>query len=213
MRRATLVAALVLGSALGCEPPAPVPEKPTWAEDVQPILRANCFHCHGASAKFDPLKTARWDVYDLNESAYADLGFTVTEDPEGSKTFLGASDPAHFNALAIYVQPSAGEGRMPPPPALGLSDRDIAVLEKWKETGFTKGSHSPNHKPTLKWLAKPRQYVVADADYDQVLGKLTCGEAEVQVTRAGVLSLPSGVTAPCTGTLYDGFDEAAVSLK
>jgi len=50
--RITLVAMLL---GLGCGTEAPVPDKPTWVDDVQPIMQANCFHCHGPTASY-----AKW---------------------------------------------------------------------------------------------------------------------------------------------------------
>jgi hypothetical protein len=201
---------LVLASvlAIGCGAEAPVPDKPTWADDVQPILRANCFHCHGATADLSKAGTIRWDVLDLTDSALAALGFQETG------AFTSARNSVHLAVMLGFIGSPDETKRMPPPPATRLSDRDFAVLTNWMGTERVPGAHRPNHKPTIVWTIKPTQYQVLDADGDQVLGKLDCGGMEVTVLRTGGgLALPDGVTPPCTGTLFDGFQEASVSLK
>jgi hypothetical protein len=220
MRTRWLLAVSLL--VLGCATEAPVPEKPTWAEDVLPILRANCFHCHGATAlsirDSTKLDVKRWDIYDLSKPGYADIGFgEVPEpptDPNGMKVFLSANTQAHFLLLVGFVKPDApDEVRMPPPPATRLSARDIEVLEKWGETGFTEGTHSPNAKPTISWIEKGKRYQVLDGNGDQVLGRLDCGGTLVQIPRSGGHNLPSDASPPCTATLYDGFATTTADLK
>jgi mono/diheme cytochrome c family protein len=202
--RRVLLAALL--TTLGCEDAAPVPDKPTWADDVQPLLRGNCFHCHGANAKVD-FDTLRWDVYDLTDPVYADLGFMP------NAAFVSASTPVHVAQSIGLASDPKETTRMPPPPATRLTPREIEILQKWNDTDRAKGAHHPNHKPTISWVKKPTQYLVNDADGDQVLGKLTCDGMDVPVPRNGTLTLPEGITLPCEGTLYDGFEPAAVTLK
>src|SRR6185295_7989491 len=61
----------LLGSALlgGCGGPD-VPEHPTWV-DVEPIVRAQCTSCHGASAAITGGGT-RFDFYDMSTSLCGD---------------------------------------------------------------------------------------------------------------------------------------------
>lgn len=209
--RRLLLASFLL---LGCGTEAPVPDKPTWAEDVLPILRGNCFHCHGPSAaairaKFPKVGIYRWDVLDLNDPNYAAVGFgEVTEGTPAVKVFRSANTATNFNVALAYVKPEADEaGRMPPPPATRLSARDIAVLENWTKNNFAPGQHSPNHKPAISWLQKNKILAVTDEDGDQVLGKLDCDGMEVLLDRSGSHTLPSGVSGPCAATLYDGWGE------
>jgi hypothetical protein len=206
---------VVVAGALGCGGQTPAPDRPTWVHDVAPLLRANCFQCHGPSADYARFGTVRWDVYDLGDPRYAALGFSAAPDPStGLRTFVGASDKSHFLTIPIWTSPAASDdGRMPPAPATRLSARDLQVLENWQKTGFDKGTHDPNHRPTISWLPTPRMFQVLDEDQDQVLGKLDCGGQAVSIPRSGGFILPEGVNPPCTGTLFDGFDEAAVDLR
>src|SRR5687768_15673461 len=145
-RRALFVVASLV---LGCGAEAPAPDKPTWAEDVQPILQANCFHCHGATA--NRMKAKRWDVFDLNDPVYATLGFT--QEPM-APSFIGASGNA---LIPLYVElPTSEAFHMPPLPATPLSSRDIQVLKNWMATKTEKGRRSPNLKPVITWLTRNR---------------------------------------------------------
>jgi len=221
-----LASLLSATAALGCGTEQAVPEAPTWAGDVQPILRANCFHCHGATANFQMYGTMRWDVFDLTEEPYQRMGFekVFEEVQDGGNlrkvaTFFGANDASLLGVLTAYINPDAGEARMPPPPATPLSERDRAVLERWAEllkkqpASVLKGSHPSNNLPTIDRLQPSNQIVVQDQDGDQVLGKLDCGGVAVRIPHSGAVVFPDGVRPPCRGTLYDGYAEAAVSLE
>jgi hypothetical protein len=222
MKKIGLMVSLALSlGAIGCQTEAPAPDKPTWVDDVLPILQANCFHCHGANAKQKAGNSFRWDVLDLTNPRYADIGFGEAYDPpgdalKGAKVFVSANNPLHYATVPLFTLPTmTDDARMPPPPATKLSDRDIAVLQNWAGNGFAPGSHQPNHKPTIAWLTKNKTFAVVDADGDQVLGKLMCGDAEVSIPRSGLHTLPAGVTGPCDGNLFDGWGDelTAVSLK
>jgi len=220
--------ALLLAGALGCEEPPPAPAKPTYVDDVEPILRANCFSCHGATAgsfaTFMQFRIKRWDVYNAKDPKYVELGFPESTDPnpdpeKRTKTFLGASEavdgPTHFIVMKSYF--TAADDfplRMPPPPATRLSDRDIQVLENWEKNNFDQGKHPRNSKPTVKWISKPRVFEVVDDDGDQVLGNLVCegNDTPILLGRKGGFALPMGATLPCRATLYDGFEEATADL-
>jgi hypothetical protein len=221
MKRLTLLLSGSLSlAALGCGTEPPAPDKPTWVDDVQPILQANCFHCHGANAKQKGGNSLRWDVLDLTNPRYADIGFGETREVPGDMksglVFVSTNNPLHFGTVPLFTLPTmTDDARMPPPPATRLTPRDITVLQNWSMTGFTPGSHQPNHKPTISWLTKNKTFVVDDVDGDQVLGKLMCGDAEVSIPRSGLHTLPADVTGPCDGNLFDGWGDelTTVSLK
>ena len=56
------LAALVVAGAVACESEPPVPTRPTWVNDVEPILRGNCFqkrpYSRGLSVYWD---LAHWN--------------------------------------------------------------------------------------------------------------------------------------------------------
>jgi hypothetical protein len=214
-----LGALVALWGALGCGTEAPVPDKPTWVDDVKPILQANCFHCHGSAADdvrqaLPKLLVYRWDVYDLSDPRYAMLGFGEVVDPVAKvKTFVSAKDDRHYQNIAIWTAPDAtDDARMPPAPALRLSARDRAVLDRWSTSGFTLGTRS-NQKPEISWIEPGKRVAVTDRDGDQVLGKLDCGGTAVPIDSSGGHTLPAGANAPCSGMLFDGFDLVPVELK
>jgi hypothetical protein len=224
--------AMLALSLLGCGAEAPVPDKPTWADDVLPILRANCFHCHGPVAHAVKYGSTRWDVYDLvmpspdpmhpivpTETAmtFADLGFSQTNDPDdpmnNAVLFTGAKHHAAIISLEVSL-PVDDPAHMPPAPATPLSARDVQVLANWaKPNAAALGKRNPNSKPTIHWLQRPKTFEVLDGDGDQVLGQLDCVGKMVPINHSGTSSLSSGASPPCSARLYDGFDLVTANLK
>jgi hypothetical protein len=193
----------------------PVPDHPTWANDVLPILRGNCFNCHGATAR-KTARTMRWDVCDL--TAFSDVGPFQTDpihadptDPEVE--FMGARlrMPPTFST---YLQPHPpNQPLMPPLPAAPLSDRQRAIVAAWNKDPVC-GKRTGNHAPTATWLGSDRQHIaIADRDDDQVLGTMVCGTSETVVGQAGILELPAGARPPCSLRLSDGQDAVKVDLR
>jgi hypothetical protein len=91
------------GASCGSE----LPDSPTWAADVRPILLARCGRCHGDSPwTEDPRKLPPTNV------------FTSVEEPEG---------------LADFFEPVLGRIRSPPP-AEPLEDWQIEILERWSRS-------------------------------------------------------------------------------
>jgi hypothetical protein len=237
MRALPLVSIVILGGLVGCSSEPPVPENPTWVEDVLPIMRANCFHCHGPTADLHKHNTKRWDVWGylnittvdkvLTEgepTAYSDLGFKLEKIPVGSSedsTWVSVNDPNHVNLFPAYIgDPSdpmgmvSEDGRMPPPPATRLSDRDTLTIIKWIKNKAPQGKHSPNSKPQISWLEKGKVIEIADADGDIVLGRATCADDMVfQLRYPGAHKLPKGYAPPCTVEAYDGFDKVTKTLQ
>ena len=209
MARVLIGACVILG-LVACQGEAPPPDLPTWVDDVEPLLRGNCYQCHGVSADLANYRTVRWDVYDLRDPHYVAMGFYDPESPPDN--FLGARQGDHFRLVLDYVQSADPARRMPPRPASPLDARALAVLKSWSDTGFAQGAHAPNHPPTIRWREPPLVFEVEDADRDQVLGRLDCGGTLVPVLHSGASALSPGARPPCAGTLFDGFDEAAVTL-
>jgi hypothetical protein len=227
MRRLLLLASM---SVLACGTEEPAPDQPTWADDVLPILRANCFSCHGPTANYKKYQNKRWDVYERGDpnatppTTYVRLGFgNVTEDIPDNKGMLIATVTefgAKDNALlfSAYIENTDEKIRMPPPPATRLSPQAIQTIKNWvskdNPNALALGTHHPNHKAAITWLDKRARLVaVTDEDGDTVVGKLDCGGTPVSFDHAGSFTIAADATLPCTGTLYDGFAETAVNLK
>jgi hypothetical protein len=220
MRKLSLVLAGLLLGSLACEGPAPVPAKPTWVDDVEPILRANCFHCHG-SLNPDPMSPLlqRWDFYDLKDPrlmAIRDVATDYMKAWDSAKDHAGPSFPTYINAA-----PNSPI-RMPPPPATPLSADAKQTILAWIATGSPPGATVVvpplrgvrlNNKPTAAWLVRPSTIVMSDGDHEQVLGKVTCGGADEPVLHSGTTTLPTGWQPPCTATLFDGQDVVTVNLQ
>jgi hypothetical protein len=222
MRNLSIVLAGIVLASLGCEGPSPVLAKPTWVDDVEPILRANCFHCHG-SANPDPAGTSqRWDFYDLNDNAVKAIGVFT---PDLLQMMKWASGKDHAGMFSLYVgMPASAPTRMPPPPAIQISSSDVQTLKNWLATGIPASDTTPavpplrgtrihNKLPTAAWLVKPSTIVVSDGDLEQVLGKVTCQGADEPVLHTGTTKLPTGWQPPCTVTLFDGQDTTIVNLQ
>src|SRR4051812_24918233 len=97
----------IAASACGTEDP--VPANPTYVDDVEPILRGNCFNCHGVNASPLMARTKRWDICSLD--AFAAVG-PFSDVPNAD--FVGARlrIPQTF---AVYIQPRGGARPLMPP--------------------------------------------------------------------------------------------------
>ncbi len=203
MTRAFLVvlAVLALVSASACGGEDPVPASPNWVDDVEPILRGNCFHCHGAGPRPDA-DAGRWDIFD-----------STTQDRFGALA-SGLDPVAKARRVVIYGRASANMPPMPPLPATRLSARDLDVLKNWSELETAqRGKRTPNSLPTAAWLTKGVSYLVTDGDHEQVLGKLTCGADEEHIRHSGAHKLPSNFKPPCIVDLHDGQDATRARLE
>lgn len=200
----SMLAAICAGA---CAAEDPIPEHPTYVDDVEPILRGNCFNCHGVTASPLQYRTKRWDVCELN--AFSNVGPFMDV---SNADFLGAKMRIP-QTLAVYVLPRLGARPvMPPIPGRVLSDRQNQVLEAWAKNPVC-GQRAHNQKPTAAWLMKPTQFVVEDGDFDQVLGTITCGAASAQILHSGANELPAGASPPCTLMISDGQDAVTASLE
>jgi hypothetical protein len=99
--------------------PAPVPRKVDFAKDVQPILAANCFRCHGEKKQESGLrlhiKTAAMQG--------GDNGAVIR--------------PRDLNSPLLKRVGGVGDDERMPPPDEGdkLSDENLAILRTWIEQG------------------------------------------------------------------------------
>jgi mono/diheme cytochrome c family protein len=111
--RTTLLALLAFG--IGCG--EAVPDEPTWFEDVEPILRANCARCHADDPYTPQVEGFRLDRYVKND---------------------GDTFDAYDFRDAIIAQ---AVDRLSPamPLDYSLSQRQMDTLKKWVEAGAPKG--------------------------------------------------------------------------
>jgi hypothetical protein len=223
---ATLAGALGAGACIMKDPPA----TPTWAEDVQPLLLGNCFHCHGAEVGFDKdgmairshgtPEGARYDIYDPME--YVD----AVGDIEAINRLgvVPTRSPAIAGILVQLVKSKDPHERMPPPPGLPLSDYEIQVLDNWLKAKAPKGTRPDNSAPRAVLAGKPAArgpdlvvtFDVLDDDGDQVLGRIEGGTGKPQViSRSGrhTFTLPGAAGTTPRVSLSDGWKKVDADLK
>jgi hypothetical protein len=126
----------------------------------------------------------------------------------------------------LFVRnPAGGRPVMPPPPAALLSDYEADVLIKWGMTPARTSatSRARNRPPEMRVIGEPRWdgndvtllIEVWDPDKDQVLGKVTAGQASVFIPSAGrreVTVTGANRNDPITVLLHDGYDSKSFDL-
>jgi hypothetical protein len=222
MRSKSVLQVVVLAAlAAGCGP-ASVPDRPSWDQDVFPILQGSCNHCHGASAgertdaapMGEPGPAGRLDI--CSNAPFASLGAIP-------KLGGGAVLAGTAGSLLTNLTPMMGKSRalMPPAPASELSDYDRDVLIKWgRQAGATGATpcnkQTRNRDPLAELVSKEVDggdlvvtLQVSDPDGDQVLGKVAAGSAEGQTIlstgRRSFRFAGLGADSPVTVTLLDGY--------
>jgi hypothetical protein len=140
---ALLSTGLLLCAAVGCHtaPPAAVTAHGTqhldFNQDVQPILAANCFSCHGP----DPEMRKAGLRLDLEESAFRKRpghpDAIVPGHPEQSELIkrIESKDPHH-------LMPQSSQGEAKP-----MKAADIAILREWVREGAVYRPHWAFEKP------------------------------------------------------------------
>lgn len=126
-----------------------IPANPTWFDDVQPIVRANCARCHGADPSDPKIARFRLDRYVKDDVAT----FDAYDYALGTST---ASAPM----VAVAVDHEAPAM----PPDYSLTDRQRDILARWSEQGAPKGSRA-NQIPNLELIA-PMGATTADQSLD-----------------------------------------------
>jgi hypothetical protein len=194
MRRFICLLALpILAAVVSCAPAEP-PRIPSWDEDVYPILRGNCAHCHGAAVRPDTSPTSRYDICTSTpfNMAFASEQLWITgADAMGRPLEAGASKAA--GTFALFTGPDAQPSlRMPPPPASPLTEYELTVLGRWATAGKAScAKKEPNRKPTARIVTAAAQVPgtnrvavtveVSDPDGDQVFGYVKMGNAPLRV--------------------------------
>jgi hypothetical protein len=211
MRTAVILSLGILAAGAACGP-AVAPDKPRWHEDVLPIIQGSCASCHGQAT--DDLKTLfRLDLCGGGalDMAKTDLGIdTLGVFP------VGAGGPS---AMLVATAVTRNERRMPPPPALPLSEYEIQVLENWAADDGPCEPRRGNRRARAFLAGEPREvdgkltaFVdVVDADGDTVIGKIEGGVMPYIVRHAGRHAIEVATEdAALTATLWDGTATATV---
>ena len=132
MRIPTLVAALFAALAQSACTDTRLPQEVDYNFDVVPILAQHCFNCHGP----DPASRKAELALHTREGLFGELR------EDSSRFVVVAGEPDH-SELFRRISAAGHEDRMPPPDEVpvGLSDYEIAVLERWIEQGATWKPH------------------------------------------------------------------------
>jgi len=208
--RTTRAALLLLGclGGLACGGPD-VLEHPTWVQ-VEPILRARCASCHGASAAVTGGGT-RFDFYDMKSDLCGDAAAVL--DP--STQLGGALALPIWNAVTTTPDRQTTRPRMPPEPASYLADWEWKTIRAWVNDGATKGERPYNNAPARIQLygnltsadrSLDLTAVVDDPDGDPVVGVLNIGDPAngglvLKMDRAGAFSATIDMSAWVPGQL------------
>lgn len=207
---------------VACDGAPTVPEEPTWA-DVEPILRAQCNHCHGASARKTGSAGAlvyRFDFYDMTDAVCGEAAQAL----DGGPTMARGWAPLIRSSVSAK---NGGRSRMPPAPANPLADWERKTLVRWADQPFPSrgGPRANNRRPQIR-ISAPKvantrlafAAVVDDADGESVVGVLKVANTVLKMDRAGSFSttLETGGWAPgrypITAVLCDGWGSSTYRL-
>lgn len=183
-----------------------VPERPTWADHVRPILMSYCVRCHGETPSGGAPDGFRLDLYETSTA------------PGQAEARQGAAVMAEY-----IVERAVHVGDMPPND-IELTAAQRETLRRWYEDlGAPEGE--ANAAPSLADVRVEGEriiYVVEDPDYGSLLlgevraepgGYLVAGDVHVG---AGTLVLDTGPipagTYDLIWTLDDGLLDAPVQV-
>lgn len=134
---APLLALLLL--ACGSEAEPPIPEMPSFATDVRPILEKHCTRCHNETLSGDtnPMTGGldRPSLCHLNrfESTgdCSDTGISTGACSLGAEYCGTKTGDPPSSYISTFVSIAQDEGGMPPPPAAPLSAREKEIILRW----------------------------------------------------------------------------------
>jgi len=209
---AVLAALAMAGPACAPQPPA----TPSWDQDVFPILRGNCLHCHGETAETTAqLLSWRFDVCSATLPGFAEVGVAPATDVV-----------LHLDhILGVVRSRTADRPVMPPAPAFPLFDYEVTVLKNWASQGRDRAvlcrKVGPNQPPQAKLVRSapgPAGWELdvdlVDPDREQIFGRATGITPPATILSAGRrrFHLPGGAPVPLTLVLTDGYDVTTVTL-
>jgi hypothetical protein len=216
-----LAAVSLLMLSPGCGGPPRVPEHPTWA-DVEPIVRAECTHCHGPTARETGSSGAlvyRFDFYDMTPSTCGDAAAALA--PQGM-----ALGWALLIRSAVEPPASGGRARMPPAPAPSLATWERETLLRWAADPRRGVPQPGNARPDIQLDAPSGiadtglsfSAAIEDPDGEPVVGVLNIGDVALLMDRPGVFAAdldtrtwPAG-RYPISASLCDGWDVVSYQL-
>jgi hypothetical protein len=163
----SLIVMLFCSILLGCgerssEEDLPIPDQVSYNLHIRPILSENCFACHGPDAN----KREAGLRLDVPEEA-----FKALESSSGIFALVPKS-PLESHAYIRLISTDETEQMPPPGSNLKLTDREIALIEKWIKQGAVYQPHwafIPPRKdalPNIKdknWPKNPIDYYVLAA--------------------------------------------------
>jgi hypothetical protein len=187
-------AGLLIGAALlpaaACDSPLPPPE-PTWVH-VEPLLRAHCNHCHGATAERTGSASGvvyRFDFYDLEADRCGEAATAIS----GSTSAPSGLAKAWAALIKSSVTTKDGSRpRMPPAPASALADWERETLVRWADLQAPRGMPRSNNRPPQMKLDTRQadrmitvHATVTDPDGESAVGVLKLGPQVLMMDRAG----------------------------
>jgi hypothetical protein len=209
---------LLASTGAACSSPPSVPANPTWA-DVSPVLRGECAHCHGSTAK-DTGGGYRLDFYDMTPEVCGDAAHALSP-----STPLAAGS-AGLVKIDVSPAPNGDRPRMPPAPAPRLYDWETEMLLRWTTTPAKGPPPASNHAPFINVGTLPVTAsghltftaLIEDPDGEPVVGVIRAGDVEFTMNRSGTFAVdfdtskwPEG-TQRLTATLCDGWTKVTVDL-
>lgn len=222
MKARAFMVGVALASVAGCGSPPDVPANPTWA-DVEPILRAECLHCHGGTAAVTGSTsdaTYRFDFFEMTPAVCGEAAQAVNAPLMGHAL-------APLIAADITPPPSCDRGRMPPAPAGPLADWQRETIQRWAMMSAPKGApHRDNRRPDIQLSADTATVdkrlsftaIIDDPDGESVVGVLKIGELVLPMDRPGSFagdvdtSSWANGTRPISAVLCDGWDNFTYQL-
>jgi hypothetical protein len=206
----------------GCQGPR-IPETPTWA-DVEPIVRGQCSHCHGSTARTTGASGAlayRFDFFEVSPDTCGEAAAGVSQPGAMAKGWSKL-------ILQSITGKDGGRARMPPAPAEPLSEYQREVIRRWAEGPGSQNAGRPpagNRRPQVRWQSPGRvdaratiHVDVDDPDGESVVGVLKVGAVTFQMDRSGsfVATLNTASWAagkhPVRAVVCDGWDSVSYEL-
>jgi hypothetical protein len=126
-----------------------VPASPTYFDDVQPLLQANCVRCHGAVPSDPKIARFRLDRYVKDDAATFDVWDYAQ---------AAGGEAAPLVHVAVDLEAPAM------PPDYALTERQRELLARWVAQGAPKGTRA-NRAPRIELLA-PAGAATADQSLD-----------------------------------------------